>query len=67
MSSGRQNGHFPPLAIGPKNQDFLENMKSAAQFRLIELILAMTVYLPVRHSPCTSVRFQVLVLCSQGR
>jgi len=35
---------FPHLEIGPKNQNFLENLKSAAQFRLINLILAMTVY-----------------------
>jgi len=28
-------------------------MKSVAHFRLIDFILAMTVYLPVRHSHCT--------------
>jgi len=27
---GRQNGHFPPLEIVTKNQNFLENLKSAA-------------------------------------
>jgi len=32
------------LEIGPKNQTFLENLKSAAQIRLINLILAMAVY-----------------------
>jgi len=39
---------FPLLEIGPKNQNFLENLKSAAQFQLINLILAMTVYLQER-------------------
>jgi len=29
-----------PLEMGAKNQNFLENMKSAAQFRLIEFIFA---------------------------
>jgi len=52
---GAQNGHLPTLEIGSKNQNFLENMQSAAQFRLIDLILAMTVYLPVRHSHCRRV------------
>ena len=50
---GGQNGHLHPLEIGPKNQNFLENMKSAAQFRLFDLILAMTVSLPVRRAHCT--------------
>jgi len=58
---GFQNGHFPPLEIGPKKEkNFLENMKSAAQFRLIDLILAMTVYSPVRH---TLHKNQVYGLC----
>jgi len=30
-----------PLEIGMKNQKFLENLKSATQLRLIDLILAM--------------------------
>jgi len=60
---GGQNGHLPLLEIGPKNQNFLENMKSAVQFRLINWILAMTVCLPVRHSHCTRARFTVLVSC----
>jgi len=37
----------PPLKNGTKNQKFLENLKSEAQFRLIDLIPALTVYLPV--------------------
>jgi len=61
-------GILSPLEIGPKNQHFLENMKSAAQFRLLDVILAITVYFRVRHShtaqepgSCT-----VLVSCSSG-
>jgi len=37
-----------PLEIGPKNQNFLKNLKSATQFRLVNLILAMTIYLQGR-------------------
>ena len=37
---------FAPLEIGTKNQNFIENLTSAAQFRLIDLIISMTVYLP---------------------
>jgi len=29
---GGQNGHLPPLEIGPKNDNCLENIKSADQF-----------------------------------
>jgi len=57
---GRKTGIFPP-EIGHKNQNFPENMKSAAQFRLIGLILAITIYLAGRHSHCTRVRFAILV------
>jgi len=38
------NGHFPPIEIGTKNQNVLENLQSEALFRSIELLLAMTVY-----------------------
>jgi len=42
---GGQNGHLSSqLEIGTKNQNFLENVTSAAQFRLIDLFIAMTVY-----------------------
>ena len=43
---GLQNGHFP-LKIGIECQKFLENLKSATKFQLIDLILAMAVYLPL--------------------
>jgi len=46
-SAGGQNGHLPPLEIRITNQIFLENLKLAAKFRLIHLIVAMTVDLPV--------------------
>jgi len=39
----------------------LENLKSASQFRLIDLILAITIYLPVWYSHCTKASFTVLV------
>jgi len=45
---------FSPLEIEPKNGNVLENMKSVAQF-WFDLILATTVYLPVRHSHSTKV------------
>ena len=40
---GGRNGHFLLPGIGTKNQDFLENLTSAAHFRLIDLFLAITV------------------------
>jgi len=42
----------------------MEKLTSAAQFRLIDLFIAMIVYLPVWHSHCTRSRFTVLVSCS---
>jgi len=51
-------GICPSLEIVTKNQNF------RAQFRLIDLFLATTVYLPVWQSHCTRARFTVLVSCS---
>ena len=48
---------FSPPELG------LENLKSASRFRLIDLILAITLYLPVWHSHCTKSSFTVLVWC----
>jgi len=48
-----------PLKLGTKNQAFLENVKSAVKFRLIDLILAMAVCLPVQYSHCTKGRFSL--------
>ena len=58
-----QNG-FPPSEIGTKNQKVLENLRSASRFQLLDLILAITLYLPVWHSHCTKASFTVLVWCS---
>jgi len=62
---GGKTGISLPLEIEPKTQNLLKNMKSVTQFRLIHFILAMTVYLPVRHSHCRRVRITVLVPCSK--
>jgi len=35
----------------------LDNVKSAVQFRLVGLILAMTVFLPIWHSHCSRAMF----------
>jgi len=42
-----KTGICPLLENGTKNQKILENLKLVAKFRLIHLIVAMTVYLPV--------------------
>jgi len=45
-----------PLEIKAKNHDFLENMQLVSQFRSVDLIFAMPVYLPVydtRTAQCT--------------
>jgi len=55
---------FSPLEIETKNENFLEKLKLAAQFRSVYLILEMAVYVPVWHSHCTQARFIVLVLCT---
>jgi len=42
---GGKTGICPSqLEIGTKNQNFPETLTSAAQFRLIDLFIAMTVY-----------------------
>ena len=59
-----QNRNLPPaLKLGLWNKYFWKKMKSAS-FRLIDLILAMTVFLPVWNSHCTRVRFTIIVSCS---
>jgi len=50
---------FAPLEIGTKNHKFLENMKLVAKFRLIHLIVAMTVYFPVWRMTLTLHKSQV--------
>jgi len=45
--------------LGLRTKYFWKELKSAS-FRLIGLILAMTVFLPVWNSHCTRVRFTVI-------
>jgi len=57
-----ENEHLPPLEIGTKIQNFIENLTSTAQFRLIGWLIALIiVYLPVWHSHCARPRFTVVV------
>ena len=44
VSRGVKTVICPSLEIGTKNQNLLENLTSAAQFWLVDLFLAMTVY-----------------------
>jgi len=42
---GRQNGHLPPaLKLGLGTKYFWKNLKWVSHFRLIDVILAMTVF-----------------------
>jgi len=49
---------------GLKTKYFWKRLKSASHFRLIDLILTMTVFLPVWNSHYTGVRFIVIFSCS---
>jgi len=44
---GGKMGICHPLEIATKNKNVFENLKLAANFRAIHLIVVMTVYLPV--------------------
>ena len=57
--AGGEKRAFSSLEFGTKNQKFLD-LKLAAKFQLIHLIVAKTVYLPV----CTRARLAVLVSCN---
>jgi len=63
-TGGEKRAFSPPLGIGTKKQKFLENLKSASSFRLIDLILAITLYLQVWYSHYTRASFTILVWCS---
>jgi len=52
-TAGGKTGICMPLEIWTKHQNFPENLTSAAQYPLIDLFLAMTLYLPLWHSHCT--------------
>jgi len=59
---GRQNGHLSPAwTLGLRTEYFWKNLKSGSYFRLIDLILAKTIFLLVWNSHCTRVRFTVVV------
>ena len=57
---GDKTGVFHPLEIGTKNQKFLE----VSRLIRIDLIIAVTVYLPESHSHCTRTGFTAVVSCS---
>jgi len=57
---------FPPWKLGSRTKFIPKNLSRHHRFRLIDLILAMTVFLPVWNSHCTRVRFTVTVSCSDG-
>jgi len=52
-SAGGKTGICIPLEIGIRNQNFPKNLTSVAQFQLIDLFLAVTLYLQLWHSHCT--------------
>jgi len=64
MITGGTKRAFATMEIGIKKQIFLAKPEVGIKLRLIDLILAMTVFLPVWHSHCTRVRFTVIVSCS---
>jgi len=47
-----------------KTSKLIENLKLAAKFRLINLIVALTFHLPSWHRHCTRTRFTVVVSCN---
>ena len=58
---GVKRAFAPPLEIGTKKPKFLENLKSASWFRLIDLIIAITLDLPAWHSHCIRASFSLVV------
>jgi len=60
---GGETGICHPWKLGLRTKYFSRNLKSASQFWLIDLILAMTVFLPVWNSHCAWVSFTVIVSC----
>jgi len=63
-SAGGAKRAFAPWKLGLRTKYFWKNLKLASKFRLIDLILAMRVLLPLLNSHCTRVRFTVIVSCS---
>jgi len=59
-------GQMPvsPWKLGLRTKYFSKNWRRHLKLRLIDLILALTAFLPVWNSHCTRVRFTVIVSCS---
>jgi len=60
----RKTSICPPWKLALRTKYFCKNLKSASSFWLIDLILEITVFLPVWNSHCTRLRFTVTVSCS---
>ena len=60
-SAGGQNGHLPPPGYWAEEPKLSRIHEVCSSISINDLILAMTVYLPVRHLHS---RFTVLVSCS---
>ena len=60
VSAEGQNMFSPLWKLGLRTRKMLENLKPASRFRLIDLILAITLYLPVWQSHCTKASLTVL-------
>jgi len=54
-----KTGIFASVEIGTEEPNFLENSTSAAQFQLIDLFHAMTVYEPVRQLKTVARKFSI--------
>jgi len=62
---GAKQSFAPPRNCDEEPKVF-KNLKSASWFQLFDLILAITLYLPIWHSHCTRASFAVLVWCSNA-
>jgi len=62
--AGGANARFPPWKLGFEPNISRKTWSRHLKFRLIDLIFAMTVFLPVWNSHCTRVKFTVTVSCS---
>jgi len=62
VRSGGKTHICPPWKLGLRTRYFWKNLKSASSFRLIDLVLAMTMFLPIWNSHCTEVRFTAYVM-----
>ena len=56
-AGGAKRAFAAPLETGTKNQKFIKKAEDNNLIPINDLIIAMTVYLPVRNSHCTRARF----------